>query len=37
MHGTKQTYGVCLLGGQVFSEGVTGIEDGQKTDDVNFG
>jgi hypothetical protein len=32
-----RTYGVGLLGGQVFSERVTGVEDGQETDDVDFG
>jgi hypothetical protein len=32
-----RTYGVSLLSGQVFSERVTGVEDGQETDDVDFG
>jgi hypothetical protein len=32
-----RTYSVSLLGGQVFSERVTRVEDGQETDDVDFG
>jgi len=32
-----ETYGVGLLGGQVFSKRVTGVEDSQETDDVDFG